>query len=137
MSIAQITYLSYFFYILAALFAVLAAVLFFAFDIRRIWKVLRKQTFHSPRSAHSAAIFNAASGGNTADSGIIAASSDAIAAGPGINAVTQKLASQPLEETVPLQGAEDTLLLEHNGLTLLQDITYANTDYADLDARGQ
>lgn len=46
MSVAQMNYLSVLFYFMAGIFGALAAILYVAFDIRYIWKALRRNSFY-------------------------------------------------------------------------------------------
>lgn len=48
MSISQMTYMSYFFTIIAVLFGATAVALFFIYDIRRCWQIVRGKRVSTP-----------------------------------------------------------------------------------------
>lgn len=117
MGIQQLTTLSYVFCAMAVLLAVAATVMFFKFDIRRIWKIMRGKGTSSIIRERSTAT-------------------------PAINAPmtgklpTQKLSTEKLSprtlpmqnlitQTLPLQS-EETIPLEAMELILVQDITYTH-----------
>lgn len=127
MSIQQLTTLSYVFYAMAVFLAAAAAVMFFKFDIRRIWKIMRGKGTSSIIREHS-----------TATSAINAPTTEKLPTQnlSSENLSTQKLPTEKLSpQTLPMQNlitqtlplqSEETIPLEAIELVLIQDITYTH-----------
>lgn len=114
MTVEQMTQMSYFLTVMAIIFAFFAGILFFAFDIRRIWKML---------CGRSVPINNR---GQKAFPKLVLPSKVSVIP------VTEKLEKQVLygeacTELFPLNRAEETIPLETVEMKFIQDITY--TEY--------
>ena len=101
MSISEMTYVSYFFVVMAVLFGIITVIMYFTLDIRRCWRIVR--------GGHSAVIRDRVS--------CDIASNTEWKRNSEISKKTEKLVSDktealfPFEETVPLET-----------MTLVQDI---------------
>ena len=113
-------YISYILYFMAGVLAAAAAILFVAFDIRYIWKVLRGNSVYRTKQ------------GNDRTNAILDKVSDPAAATEKLNRQQRNLQANGNEdfikgyhkrlETLPLQKQDSTVLLEDNTV-LLQGTT--------------
>lgn len=102
MSISEMTYVSYFFAMLTAVFGIAAIVIFFAYDIRRCWQIVKGGKISVNRQKKPLRVKESAA-----------------------EAKTELLGMKLCKSTV-LLGAEDTEPLET--ISLLQDITMMDVE---------
>lgn len=107
MSILEMTYVSYFFMFMAAVFGVAAVIMYFVLDIRRCWRIIRGRQAEVSGMVVSSPVLSGARRGKCGES-------------------TEKLGAR---ETTPLSVCESTLLLASEEtvaletMDLVQDIT--------------